>query len=127
MDEILGLAIINILDKNAQSTVMLTLKFTQNLAILHVRNGGFEMIVFDPKDMIDILDLKSMSYYKIKQGTLQQTLSKYYRLKSADIICEQFNRFINMLKKERKEKTQEKYPWLDSSDERKYVRWGNIR
>ena len=43
-----------------------------------------------------------MGYYKIKQGELQQNLSKYFRFKSADMLCEQFNRFINMLKKERR-------------------------
>ena len=71
--------------------------------------------------MIGILDLRSMGYYKIKQGILQQNLSKYYRFGSADTLCDQFNRFINTSKKERKEKLQEKYPWLDSSDERKYM------
>ena len=37
-------------------------------------------------------------------------------------MCEQFNKFINTLKKERQqEETKEKYPWLDPSDERKYM------
>ena len=39
----------------------------------------------------------------------------------ADVLCEQFNKFINTLKKERKEETKEKYPWLDPSYERKYL------
>ena len=83
--------------------------------------SGFETIACDPKDMIGIQDLRSMGYYKIKKGILQQSISKYYRFQSANTICEQFNRFINTLKKERKEETQEKYAWLDSSDERKYM------
>ena len=41
--------------------------------------------------MLGILDLRSMSYYKIKQDILQQNLSKYYRFESADTLCEQFN------------------------------------
>ena len=81
---------------------MLKLKFTQNLAILDVMNTGSEIVVFDPKDMLGILDLRSMGYYKIKQGILQQNLSKYYRFESADTICEQFKKFINTLKKERR-------------------------
>ena len=37
-------------------------------------------------------------------------------------MCEQFNKFINTLEKERQqEETKEKYPWLDPSDERKYM------
>ena len=74
-------------------------------------NSSLETVVFDPKDMLGILDLRSMGNYKIRQGILQQNLSTYYRFKSADTICEQFNRFINMLKKERKEEMQEKYLW----------------
>ena len=48
-------------------------------------------------------------------------MSKYYRFASADSLSEQFNRFINTLKKERKEEMKEKYPWLDPSDERKFM------
>ena len=62
-----------------------------------------------------------MGYYKIKQGTLQQNLSKYHRFESADILCKQCNKFINTLKKERKEERKEKYPWLDLSNEREHM------
>ena len=80
-------------------------------------NSGLETVLFDPKEMLGILDLRSVGCYRIKQGILQQNLSKYYRYESPDTICKQFNRFINALKKERKEEMQEKYPWLDPSDE----------
>ena len=62
-----------------------------------------------------------MGYNKIKQGILQQNLSKYNNFESADTICEHFNKFIKTLMKERKEEMQEKYPCLDPSDERKYM------
>ena len=52
---------------------------------------------------------------------MQQDLSEYYRFQNADILCEQFHKLINTLKKERQEETKEKYPWLDPSDERKYM------
>ena len=68
--------------------------------------------------MLGILDLRLVGYYKIKQGILQQNLSRYYRFESAYISCEQFNKFINMLKKEKKE-MKEKYPWLEQDDERR--------
>ena len=71
--------------------------------------------------VLGILDLWSLGYYKIKQGILQQYLSQFYRFQSPDILCEQFNKFINTLKKERQEETHEKYLWLDPSDERKYI------
>ena len=47
--------------------MMLKLKFTLN-SILDVTNSGLEMVIFDPKEMLGILDLTSMGYYKIKQG-----------------------------------------------------------
>ena len=54
-----------------------------------------------------------------KARHIKWNLSKYYKFELADILCEQFNKFINKLKKERKEETKEKYPWLDPSNERK--------
>ena len=51
---------------------------------------------------------------------LQQNLNKHYHFESVDVVCNPFNRFVNMLRKE-EEGTKEKYPWLDKSDERKYM------
>ena len=37
-------------------------------------------------------------------------------------MCKHFNKFINTLKKQREQKElKESYPWLDPSDERKYM------
>ena len=77
-------------------------------------------MIFDPQEMIGILDLRLLGYYKVKQDVLQQNLSKHYHFESADDVSEQFNRFVNPLKKEEKVST-ENYPWLDKSDERKYM------
>ena len=51
---------------------------------------------------------------------LQQNLSKHYHFELADTVCEQFNRFVNLLKKE-EESTEEKHPWLDKNGQRKYI------
>ena len=38
------------------------------------------------------------------------------------MVCDQFNRLINTLKKEEEETCNtDKYPWLDDSDERKHM------
>ena len=71
--------------------MMLKLKFIQNLATLDVINSSLETVIFDPKEMLGILDVRSIGYYKIKQGILQQNLSTYYRFESADTLC---NRLI---------------------------------
>ena len=68
--------------------------------------------MFDLTEMIGLLDLRSLGYYKIKQGVLQQHLSRHYHFESVDVVCNLFNRFVNMLKKE-EEESKEKYPWLD--------------
>ena len=60
----------------------------------------------------------SLGYYKIKQGILQQNLSKHYRIERAEKLCEYLNNFFNTLKKEREQKLpEESFPWLYPSDE----------
>ena len=46
--------------------MMLKLKFTQNLAILDVMNSHLETVIFHLKEMLGIIDLRLMGYYKIK-------------------------------------------------------------
>ena len=102
IDEISGLAIIKILDGRMYSTMFIKLKFTNNTAILDIVNNGTETIIFKPEEMLEIVDLRLLGYYLIKQGILQQDLSKYYRFERADTLCEYFfNKFTNTLKKER--------------------------
>ena len=121
IDEISGLAIIKILDGSSYSTMLI--KFTCNTAILDIVNNGTETIIFKLEEILEIVDLRSLGYYKIKQGILQQKLRKYYRFERANTLCEYFKKFINALKKEREQKEMEEtYPWLDPSDERKYMR-----
>ena len=48
----------------------------------------------------------------------QQNLSRF---ELAEKVCNQFNNLINTLKKEEKLETEEKYPWLDKTDERKHM------
>ena len=61
-----------------------------------------------------------MGYYKIKQGILQQNLSKYYKFEEAGKLCEYFNKFVNTLKKDREQVSPvDKYPWLDPEDKRR--------
>ena len=85
-------------------------------------NKGMDTMILRPDEMIGIIDLRSLGYYKIKQGILQQNLSRYYRFKKAEKLWEYFNKFVNTLKKEREQKSlTDKYPWLDSDDERKHM------
>ena len=125
MDEISGMAIIKILDGGPYSMLLIKLKFTCNKAILDVVNKGKDTMILRPEEMIGIVDLLSLGYYNIKQGILQQNLSRYYRFEKAEKLCEYFNKFVNTLKKEREQKSPtDSYPWLDPDDEKKaYDRW----
>ena len=121
-DEISGMAIIKILDGSTYSTLLIKLKFTCNKAVLDIVNKGEDTVIFKPGEMMGIIDLRSLGYYKIKQGILQQNLSRYYRFEKAEKLSEYFNRFVNTLKKERQQKSPEnKYPWLDPDDDRRHI------
>ena len=63
--------------------LLIKLKFTCNKAVLDMKNAGKEIMIPRPKEMIGIVDTRSLGYYKIKQGILQQNLSKYYRFEEA--------------------------------------------
>ena len=65
--------------------------------------------------------MRSLSYYKIKQGVLQQNLNKYFHFEEANRLFEAFNKMVETVKQEEKSKQKEKYPWLDDMDERKYM------
>ena len=120
VDKISGLAIIKIIEGSTYTTLLVKLKFTCNKAVLDIKNTGKETMLLRPKEMIGIVDIRSLGYYKIKQGILQQNLSRYYRFEEATKLCEYFNKFVDALKKEREQTTPtDKYPWLDTEDERR--------
>ena len=122
VEEISGMAITKMLDVKEQKTLTMKLKFIRNRAMFKVTNSTRETVTFDPKEMLGIVDLRSLGYYKIKKGVLQQNLSCMYHFESANMVCDQFNRLINTLRKEEVETSNaDKYPWLDDSDERKHM------
>ena len=122
MEEISGMVITKMLDAKEQKTLTMKLKFIRNRAIFKVTNSTHEAVTFDPKEILGIIDLRSLGYYKIKQGVLQQNLSCMYHFESVNEVCNQFNRLINTLKREEKETCNtDRYPWLDDSDERKHM------
>ena len=85
-------------------------------------NKGANTMIFRLEEMIGIIDLRSLGYYKIKQGILQENLSRYYRFEEAEKLCEYFNKFVNTLKKEKEQELlEDKYPWLDPDDEQRHM------
>ena len=122
VEEISGMAIIKIIDQGQITSMMLKLKFIRNKAMSDITNNTRETLIFDKKAMIGILDWRSLGYYKIKQGVLQQNLNKYYYFEEVDKVCEEFNKMVEIIRQEEeKDRKRQKYPWLGDTDKRKYM------
>ena len=101
IEEISGMAVVKIIDQEQKMPMMMKLKFIRNKATLDITNNTKETIIFDKKTSIGILDLRTLGYYKVKQGVLQQNLNKYYHFEEIDKICAEFNRMKRKEKKRR--------------------------
>ena len=83
VDDISEQAIIKIIDGKTNNTLLIKLKFMCNKAVLDIKNAGKDTMILNPKEMIRIVDIGFLGHYKIKQGILQQNLSKYYSFEEA--------------------------------------------
>ena len=120
IEELSGMAMVKILNMKEQTTNMIKLKFIRNKAILKITNKAHEILTFGQTEMMGIVDLRSLGFYKIKQEVLHKNLGKHYYFKLADDVCDQYNRFVNLVRKE-EENTEGKFPWLEDTDKRKYM------
>ena len=120
VEELSGMAMVKILDIKEQTTNMIKLKFIQNKAVLKIKNKTHETITFGKTDMMGGVDLGSLGFYKIKQEVLQEHLSRHYHFELADDVCDQYNRLVNLMRKE-EEKSEGKFPWLEDTDKRKHM------
>ena len=118
--EVSGMAMVKTLDIKEQTTNMIKLKFIWNKAVLKITNKTHKTITFDRTDMMGVVDLRSLGFYKIKQEVLQEHLSRHYHFELADDVCDQYNRLVNLMRK-KEEKSEGLFPWLDDTDERKYM------
>ena len=57
-------------------------------------------MAFGQTEMIGIVGLRSLDLYKIKQKVLQEHLGKHYHFKLANDICNYYNKFVNLMRKE---------------------------
>ena len=68
-------------------------EFKEKKAFLEVTNDSANVLVLDHQKAKEILDIRSLGYYKIPQGVLQQRLSKYSSSESLQNIFELYNNF----------------------------------
>ena len=59
-------------------------------------------MTFSRTEMMRIVDSRSLGFYKIKQEVLQEHLGRHYHFELADDVCDQYNRFVNLMRKEKK-------------------------
>ena len=91
VEEWSGMANIKFLDMNEHMTSMMKLKFIRNKATLRITNNISETVTFDKNNMIGVLDLRSLGYYKVMQDIFQKHLGKHYHFELAEDVCAQFN------------------------------------
>ena len=119
VEELSRMAMVKILDIKEQTTNMIKLKFIRNKAALKVTNKTCETVTFGRTEMMGIIDLRSLGFYNINQEVLQEHLGRHYHFELADNVCDQYNRFVNLMRKE-EENSEGKFPWLGDTDERKH-------
>ena len=83
--------------------MMLTVSITWNSTTLNVTYSSFETMILKPEEMIDNMSLKSIGYYRTEYGDLQQNIGRYFRFQSADVLYEQFIKFVTILQREKDE------------------------
>ena len=120
IEELSGMAVVKVLDMKEQTTNMIKLKFIRNKAVLKITNKTHKTVTFGGTKMMGIVDLRSLGFYKIKQEVLQEHLGRHYHFKLADNVCNQYNRFVNLMRKE-EENSEGKFPWLEETNKRKYM------
>ena len=120
IEELSAMTMVKILDLKEQTTYMIKLKFIRNKAVLKITNKTHKTITFRRTEMMGIVDLRSLGFYKIKQEVLQEHLGRHYHFELADNVCHQYNRFINLMRKE-EENSEGKFLWLKDTNERKYM------
>ena len=74
IEELSGMAVVKILNTKEQNTNMIKLKFLRNKADLKITNKTHKTMTFRWTEMIGIVDLRLLGFYKIKQEVLQEHL-----------------------------------------------------
>ena len=62
VEEVLGTAIVKILDMKEQATSMVKLKFIRNKVVLKITNKTHKTVTFGWTEMIGVVDLRSLGF-----------------------------------------------------------------
>ena len=76
------------------------MKFIRITGFLDVTDNSSETITFSKDGELGVVDLRSIGYYKVKQSSIHHHLHHYYKFKPLQVLCEEFNKLTNILKRE---------------------------
>ena len=85
IEELSGMAMVKILDRKEQTT-NIKLKFIRNRAVLKITNKTHKTVTFGRAEMMGIIDIRSLGFYKIRQEVLQEHLGRHYHFDLADDV-----------------------------------------
>ena len=77
IEELSCITMVKVIDLKMQTTNMIKLNFIRNKAVLKIKNKTHENIIFGKTDMMGVVDLRLLGFYKIKQEVLQEHLSRH--------------------------------------------------
>ena len=80
-DETLGFAMIKLLHLTTGCINTVMVKFIRNTGFLEVTTNLSEPLIFSKKELLGIVDLGSIGYYKVKQHMIWDPLKPYYEFK----------------------------------------------
>ena len=70
VEEISGMVITKMLDAKEQKALTMKIKFIRNRAMFKVTNNTHETVTFNPKEMLGIVDLRSLGLLQNKARCL---------------------------------------------------------
>jgi hypothetical protein len=121
LEEISGIALVKVFD--GPRTADIKLKVCRNKAMLQITNLGKTKMVLHPDHALGLIDLRSLGYFKIDFGQLEEDLKEFVHFESLYKICEEFNKCNTNVKEKFKEtitnNKSDPFPWLDAEDERR--------
>ena len=83
-----------------QAMSMIKLKIIRNKAVLKITSDTHKTVTFWADGNYRCCRFEIIRLLQNKQEVLQEHLGKHYLFKLADDICNQYNRFVNLMRKE---------------------------
>ena len=97
----------------------------RNFVYVEVSNNLFKAMTLSLSRTVGLIYFWSTGY-KFQKGVSQQKFNGYFRCESLEGICNQVNKFTNLLEDQNK-RSNDLYPWWKQANLRTKIRWGSMR